>query len=807
MKTSHGIKLILGILPALAALGCGDGRPEDPSVETEFIRVEEEAIPAHEYNSIPERPEAETIIADGNAVKLVFYGAARMVGGACTLVEYRGRRILIDAGLFYQKSLAPLDAQFQFDPSELDWVILTHAHGDHNGRLPLLYRRGYRGKVYGTPATRDISRVMLELGAGIGVPKYRVDFRNRSVHNADCETARELGPYEHLDLKSAAAWYDVMDYQPCPACREMIRGRKKAAGEDVLAWFETANYEERVDLAEGISFRFFGAAHILGSAQVELTLGKGEDAVVIVFTGDLGNRISPILKPPDRLSEADFLVTEATYGSIRKHHREPYFQDFENAVLDAVSRGERVIIPAFVLSKSQKVLAILSELVYENKIPKNCPVIVASPTVAELSRVYDDYLQKEPEVHFSEYLSRRRQWRNPFRNPGIYYGSINSYLKKHGPIPAPAILLVSSGMMDFAAARQMAENYLSDPRTNFFIIGWQSPDSIGRAATVLDEVVIKGKAIPILARLHKFGQFSSHADLTVLEENIAGYRDLKGIVVHHGEAESAVCLAELVNRKHGTPVFVPAFLDRLYLNRSGFLKAAHDSGPEASRLRQLDPALELPPGSAPPAAGVARNNLEMAQRTRAAGNLSLALQYARGAALRAPELSDAHFLAGAIQLEQGDKNAGQRDLRRAIELNPYDFRPYLALASSQIEDRELEEGIENLRTCLFFNPENVQALALLGDVYNALGRTEGMELLKAANLIDPYDREISAVMEKAAEGAKGENPHYIAGETGSYFHYPWCENARRIKYETAIRALERSYFLKIGYRPCPLCHP
>jgi len=799
------LKLLLGWF-FLVAIGCEKG-PEESSVLTEYLEVDFEHIPPNQFNSVPERPDAAAVIASGEAVKLTFFGAARIVGGACTLVEYRGRKLLVDAGIFYVKSLVPLDQQFQFDPSELDWVILTHAHGDHNGRLPLLYRRGYAGRVYGSAPTRDICRVMLELAASIGIPKYRIDFANSSVHNTNCDIAAGLGPFDHLDVRRADAWYDIMGYHGCPLCREKMLARKKAVGEEAYSWFETVPFGQEVRLADDIRFRLHHAGHILGSSQVELVLGEKEEEITLVFTGDIGNRISPVLQPPVQLSEADYLISESTYGAVRKEHRKPYFRDFEEAIVKAVRRGERVIIPAFVLSKSQKVLTIISELAAENRISQNCPIIVTSPTVAALNEIYDYYLQNDPDPYFTDYLIRRQKWRNPFQNPRIFFGSLKEYVKKHGEIGRPAVLLVSSGMMDFASSLEMAERYLGDPKSNFFIVGWQSPDSVGRAAMDLTEVVIRGRIIPVLAQVLKFGQFSSHGDLSILLENVAGFRDLKGLVVHHGEPDSAANLAYLIHRDYGIPIFVPAFLDTLYLDKKSFLKVTHDTMPQATRLRQLDPILELPEGSAPKAYSVAQNNLDMAERARLNGDLDLALQYARGASIRYPEMADAHFLCGRIHLDRGEQKKAIKSFQTAIDNNPYDFRPYLALASIQVEDGRFEEAIENLRTCLFYSPESVKALALLGDIYSSAGKEQGLELLKAANRIDPYDEEVSAVLKKNAGALNGSSPLYIASEQGKYFHYPWCETARKINPTGALRSRDRSFFLKKGYEPCPLCSP
>ena len=803
-----GPALILLIIFGSAHLGCKKRGEDEPSSTTEYIDVDLKKFPDDQYNQVPFRADAEKIIAGGDAVKITFYGATRIVGGSCMLVEYKGKRILIDAGIFYMTSLIPLDKRFEFDSSTIDYVILSHAHGDHNARLPLLYQQGYKGKIYGTPPTKDISDVMLQLGVGMTARRYRVDFRNKSVHSRRCEKAKALRPDEFLDVRKARAWLNNLGYHSCSACQEMVKNDKAALSNKVQAWFETVQPNTLVDLDENIKLRLHNAGHILGSSQIELVLGREEDAITLVFGGDYGNRISPLIRPPDQVETADYLITEATYGAVRKKFTEPYFDDFINAIVAAVQRGERVIMPAFVLSKSQKVISVLAEEAYLGRIPKNCPIIVTSPTVKELNKIYQKYLQKAPEEYFSERAKKRQKWRNPFENEQFFFGSINSYRKKFGEVRAPAIFLVSSGMMDFASALEMAEKYLSDPKSNFFIVGWQSPDSVGRAAMKLPEVVIKGKTIPVRAKVKRFGQFSSHGDLTMLLDNIKNYQDLKGVVVQHGEAESVLNLAYLIHEDFGYPVFAPAFMDTLWLDKKSFLKVEHDFSFQAQQLRQLDSALELPRASLAKKNQVAYNNLAQAEKAYRGGNLDLALKYARDAVRRYHALSDAHYLMGKIFHDKGLTRQMRESFQKAITINPYDARFYLGLANSYILDGKTNDAIRELRTCLYYQPEDIEALSLLGEIYcNIDPKSAGLELLKLANSIDPYDETVSLKVEEMARKREKRQIYYLSSRDGRYFHYPWCPLARRIAERNQIRSKSRSDALRKGYSPCIQCNP
>ncbi len=808
--TNRIILLILSLclLPVFFPLGCTKRDKDEASSTTEYLDVNLKKFPEDQYNTVPPRADAGKIIAAGDAVKLTFYGATRIVGGSCILLEYRGKRILIDAGIFYMNSLVPLDRRFEFDPSTLDYVILTHAHGDHNARVPLLYERGYTGKIYSTPPTKDISNVMLQLGAGMTARRYRVDFRNKTVHSRPCEKSKALRPDEFLDVGNARVWLDNMGYHSCRLCQEMVVRDKAALSNKVEDWFQTVEPGELIELEKDIRLRLHNAGHILGSSQAELILGDGEDAITLVFGGDYGNQISPLLRKPDQIEKADYVITEATYGAVRKKFKEPYFEDFIDDVVAAVQRGERVIMPAFVLSKSQKIITILAEEAYLGRIPKNCPIIVTSPTVKKLDDIYQKYLQSNPEDYFSDWAMKRQKWRNPFENDQFFFGSINSYRNKYGDVGSPAIFLVSSGMMDFASALEMAEKYLADPKSNFFIVGWQSPDSVGRAAMKLPEVVIKGKTIPVRARVKRFGQFSSHGDLTMLLENIKNYRDLKGVIVQHGEMESTLNLAQLINRDYGYPVFVPAFLDTLWLDKKSFLKADHDFSIQAQQLRQLDPALELPPATLEKKNQVAYNNLDQAEKAYRSGNLDLALKYARDAVRRYESLADAHYLMGKIFQDKGMTGLMMESYRKAVTINPHDARYYLGLAKGFLAEGKPEDAASELRTCLFYQPEEIEALALLGEIYCKSDReSTGLELLKAANSIDPYDETVSVTVEEMVRQQEKRQVYYLVSRNGKFFHYPWCPLAQRIAERNQIRFQSRSEALQKGYLPCIQCTP
>lgn len=764
--------------------------------------------PPEQYNLIPPRADADEAIASGRAARISFHGGARMVGGSCFLVEFDGKKVLVEAGLFYETALEPLDRRFEFDPSEIDHVIITHAHGDHAGRVPLLYELGYGGKVYATPPSKDIAEIMFRVGIGIGGPYHIVDLDGKTVHSRECEAAVEIPAGDSLITGNASVWQDNLNYAWCRGCLEITRALQERLSAEIDGWMETVSYGDLFELEDGISFRFHDAGHILGSAQVELILGDGEDPLRLVFTGDYGNEVSPLYNNPARLRNADYLIIESTYGNVERTFEKPYFREFEEAVLAAIRRRERIIIPSFVLSKSQKSIAVISELIYDGKIPEDCPVIVTSPTVKRLNRVYNRYLKSNGSEYYNRAFARRSVRRNPFENPGIFYGSIRQYEEQFGDIGRPAIIISSSGMMDFVAALQLAEQYLSDPTTNFFIVGWQSPESVGRAAMELPEVVIKGRVIPVRARVGYFGQFSSHADLNMLLEAIGVYRNLKGVIVVHGEAESAVNLAHTAHHRFDIPAYVPAFLDSVWVDKKSFIKAQADNSPRTERLRRVSPLLRQPPESIPPGHRVALVSLEQAELAMEAENYEMALRLLKETVRRRPADDYAYYLMGKLYERTGNPTAAISAYRRARNIQPYDHRYPLALGRMFAARGLGGPAAVELRNSLKYRGDDPEALALLGEVLCRDGRHRaGIEFLRAANSVDPYSTDIAEALIRRLEEHLGQEIYYVSSRHSEIFHYPWCDHARRIAARNLVRIGNRSRTLEMGLSPCRLCAP
>ena len=451
-----------------------------------------------------------------------FLGAARTVGGSACLLETGKSRILIDFGLFMSPEDRFRNNILPFDPSSIDYVLLTHAHSDHGGRIPLLYKKGFRGKVVGIGATKTLSRLLL--GA--------------SLNFTDLETVALFGSQD------VAA---------------MIKN------------FISISYDRKIDLSPDVAVRFRNAGHILGSAMIEVWCKDGEKSMKIVFTGDMGNTSIPLLKVPFDIREGDFVIVEATYGTMQRTGSKTV--QFETEIRKTLDVGGSVLIPAFTLDRTQKVLYMLGRLKREGIIPESTPVYADSGMARKITRIYGRY-----GGHFHpEARKLIDEGHDLFRFPGFHDVSGAEALRAHGQ-GKPAIYVTSSGMMDHGNAPQHLEKMIGDPQNILAIVGWQAPGSLGLKLLAGEQRV----GIPVRRdgeggastgriekdvkmRIAQFDLFSNHADACQILSWLAGFGKTKQVFVVHGDKENTVNLARMIVRNLGFSAAAPDLNDRVFL--------------------------------------------------------------------------------------------------------------------------------------------------------------------------------------------------------------------------------------------------
>ncbi len=440
-------------------------------------------------------------------------GAGGIVTGSCYLIETKGKKILVDCGLFQgSKEIEAKNREpFLFDPKEVNFVLITHAHLDHIGRLPQLIKAGFSGRIFATPPTVDFTRIILE-------DSVRV-----------------------LEEKSRRA-----GVLPVFAQNEV---------EHAMKHFEAVEHNETRKLAWGLSFKFQDAGHILGSAVITLE----SEGKKLVFSGDLGNGVMPLTPPPAVLSEADFVFLESTYGDRNHEAISESRGIIENAVEDAVAQKGVLLIPSFALERAQQVIYHLNDLAERHKIPA-LPVFVDSPlanAATEIYRRYSKYWSQEAK-------EKKTSGDDIFAFPGLRFTSSGKESKKINEIEPPKIIIAGSGMSQGGRILHHEVRYLSGKNNILLLVTYQAPGTLGRElADGKKTVEILDQETEVLARVEKISGYSSHADQRFLMDWVRNFQKgtclkdekksgcLKKVFVVHGEEKSSMTLASLIRDEIG----------------------------------------------------------------------------------------------------------------------------------------------------------------------------------------------------------------------------------------------------------------
>lgn len=454
-------------------------------------------------------------------MKIKFCGASTGVTGSCHLITTDKHKLLLDCGQFQGgKSIEKLNSEpFPFDPEEIEWVVLSHAHIDHCGRLPLLVKRGFRGQIYCTDATADLLEVMLRDSA--------------YIHEKDAEwqTRKNLRsgkpPTEPL--------YTIDD------------------AEEALKLVKPVLYDQLVELAPEIKIVFNDAGHILGSAITELWVTEGENTSKIVFSGDLGVPHRPILRDPVKIKKADYVIMETTYGNRVHPANSTSIDELIHITLDTVKRGGSVIIPSFAVGRTQELIYQFNMFYEQNpqyqSILEDVNVYIDSPMATTATEVF----KRNAQVFDEETKQYIMSGDNPldFKNLKFTRNTADSMMLNADK--TPKIIISASGMCEAGRIRHHLKHNLWDSRNSIVFVGYQAEGTLGRMLIEgASEVKLFGETIAVKAQIHNLEGFSGHADMNGLLDWAGGFKMTpKQIFLVHGELESKRDFAGLMGRELG----------------------------------------------------------------------------------------------------------------------------------------------------------------------------------------------------------------------------------------------------------------
>ena len=477
-------------------------------------------------------------------MKVTFCGATKTVTGSNFLVDGAGKKFLVDCGLYQggAKDEIKNEEPFPYDINEIDFMLLTHAHIDHSGRIPKLYKEGYRNPIYATNATCDLCAIMLPDSGHI--QETETEWKNRKRIRRGEE---ELVPI--YDAETAAKSLELFKGEP---------------------------YNQIIELDDDIHVRFNDAGHMLGSSIIEIWIRENGENKKIVFSGDLGNNDIPLLAEPTIIQDANFLVMESTYGNRLHIKNENKAKTFINIVTDTIKNGGTVVIPSFAVGRTQEILYELNKIKdseddspeFERKyrLLMNTPVYVDSPLAISATEVFKENMDLFDEE--TQELIRRGD--NPLEFPGLKFTQTVEESKALNERNESAIIISASGMCEVGRIKHHLKHNIWNPKNTILFVGYQAPGTLGRK--IVDgakTVKIFGEEIAVNARVEYIEGYSGHADQAGLLHFVDSFvKKPNHIFLVHGEEESQKALRDKINENFDLPVSIPDYCESFDLTNT-----------------------------------------------------------------------------------------------------------------------------------------------------------------------------------------------------------------------------------------------
>lgn len=461
---------------------------------------------------------------------LTFLGAAGMVTGSSYLLEIGQKKFLVDCGMFQgSKSIIALNRRpFLYNPADIEAVFLTHAHIDHSGLLPRLCKSGFKGTIYATKATAELSSIMLPDSGHI--QEFEAEIANRKGQRAGRK------PVEPL--------YTVDEAYVC------------------LQQFSPMAYDTAIKLSEEVTLTFRDAGHILGSSMVEIVATENGETAKIIFSGDLGQPDQPIIRNPAIIEQADYLILESTYGN-RIHDASDPIERLAQYINEGVEQGGNIIIPSFAVGRTQTLLYHLYILFRDGLIPK-IPVIIDSPLAISATEIF---LKNSQEYDREAYDLLYKGQEHPLNFPELTVAKTAEESKAINNLDHPAIIISASGMADAGRILHHLKHNLWRPESTVLFVGYQAQGSLGRRLLEgVKKVRIMGEEISVKARIANLEGFSAHADKDQLTNWLSNFKSKPvNIFIVHGEQEMSEPFAALITDKFTIPTYVPKYGDSVMI--------------------------------------------------------------------------------------------------------------------------------------------------------------------------------------------------------------------------------------------------
>ena len=448
-------------------------------------------------------------------MKLTFLGATHEVTGSCYLLEACQKRVLIDYGMEQGEDIFE-NAELPVKPSDVDMVLLTHAHMDHSGKLPLLYKEGFQGQIFSTAATADLCEIMLRDSAHIQM--FEAEWKNRKGMRAGREMVQPL--------------YDMED------------------AEGALRCFVRCRYGEEIRIAEGIRIRFIDAGHLLGSSSIEVWVKEGKTEKKIVFSGDIGNCNQPLIRDPQYPTQADYVLMESTYGD--RSHDAP--ADYATALAEVIQRTfdrrGNVVVPSFAVGRTQEMLYFIRRIKEEGLVHGHdgFEVWVDSPLAIEATNIFRQHMWSDFDDEATELVERGI---NPIGFEGLRTSVTAEDSRAINEKPQPKVILSASGMCDAGRIKHHLKHNLWRKESTILFVGYQAHGTLGRALLEgAEHVKLFGEEVAVRAKVVNFQGLSSHADHDHLVNWISQFKEPKPqhVFVVHGDREVAPVFAQTVTQ-------------------------------------------------------------------------------------------------------------------------------------------------------------------------------------------------------------------------------------------------------------------